>query len=135
MIEFKNVTKKFDDFTALDNVSFKIEKGTAYGLLGSNGAGKSTILRLLSGIYIQDSGEVTIDGKKVYDNVDIKKQVFFINDETIQFSSFTLKSLKDYYKGFYPNFSEEVFEDLRQKINLPLEKKTGDFSKGMKRQA
>lgn len=135
MIEFKNVTKKFDDFTALDNVSFKIEKGTAYGLLGSNGAGKSTILRLLSGIYIQDSGEVTIDGKKVYDNVDIKKQVFFINDETIQFSSFTLKSLKDYYKGFYPNFSEEVFEDLRKKINLPLEKKTGDFSKGMKRQA
>ncbi|MDE5946492.1 MAG: ABC transporter ATP-binding protein [Oscillospiraceae bacterium] len=135
MIELKNVTKKFDDFTALDNVSLTIEKGTAYGLLGSNGAGKSTILRLLSGIYIQDSGEVTIDGQKVYDNTDIKKQVFFINDETVQFSSFTLKTLKDYYKNFYPNFSEKIFEELRSKINLPLNKKIGDFSKGMKRQA
>jgi len=135
MIELKNVTKKFDDFTALDDVSLKIEKGTAFGLLGSNGAGKSTILRLLSGIYIQDSGEVTVDGEKVYDNINIKKQVFFINDETVQFSSFTLKGLKDYYKRFYPNFSEEIFEELRKKINLPLEKKIGDFSKGMKRQA
>lgn len=135
MIELKNVTKKFDDFTALDDVSLTIEKGTAYGLLGSNGAGKSTILRLLSGIYIQDSGEVTIDGHKVYDNTDIKKQVFFINDETVQFSSFTLKTLKNYYKNFYPNFSEKIFEELRSKINLPLDKKIGDFSKGMKRQA
>ena len=135
MIEFKNVTKKFDDFTALDDVSLKIEKGTAYGLLGPNGAGKSTILRLLSGIYIQDSGEVTVDGENVYDNVDVKKKVFFINDETVQFTGFTLKSLKDYYKSFYSDFSEEIFENLRQRINLPLEKKIGDFSKGMKRQA
>lgn len=135
MIELKNVTKKFDDFIALDDVSLKIEKGTAYGLLGSNGAGKSTILRLLSGIYIQDSGEVTIDGQNVYDNTDIKKQVFFINDETVQFSGFTLKTLKNYYKNFYPNFSEKTFEELRSKINLPLDKKISDFSKGMKRQA
>lgn len=135
MIELKQTLKKFDDFTALNGVDLKIEKGTAYGLLGSNGAGKSTILRLLSGIYRQESGEVLIDGEPVYDNVKIKQKVFFIDDETVQFSAFTLKKLKDYYKSYYPNFSEVLFESLRAKVKLPLDKKIGDFSKGMKRQA
>lgn len=135
MIEFKNTTKKFDSYTALDNIDLKIKKGTALGLLGSNGAGKSTILRLLSGIYKQNSGEVLIDGEPVYDNVKAKSKVFFINDETVQFGSYTLKGLKNYYKSYYENFSEEMFEELRKRVNLPLDKKINTFSKGMKRQA
>lgn len=135
MIELKNTVKKFDGFTALDEVDLRIEKGTAFGLLGSNGAGKSTILRLVSGIYSADSGEVLVDGENVYDNVDAKQKIFFINDETVQFGSFTLKKLKNYYKDFYPSFSEEIFESLRKKTGLPLDKKINTFSKGMKRQA
>lgn len=135
MIELKKAVKAFDSYTALDGIDLTIEKGTAFGLLGSNGAGKSTILRLLSGIYRPDSGEVTIDGENVYDNVGIKQRVFFINDETTQFTGYTLKKLKNYYKSYYPNFSEELFEALRQKVKLPLDKKISTFSKGMKRQA
>lgn len=135
MIEMKNVTKKFDDFKVLDKIDLTIPKGTAFGLLGSNGAGKSTILRLVSGIYSQDEGEVHADGEKIFDNPEIKEKIFFINDETIQFSSFTLEELKNYYKNFYPKFSEEMFEKLRTTINLPLKKKLSAFSKGMKRQA
>ena len=135
MIQLTGVTKKFGDFTALDGVDLMIPKGTSFGLLGSNGAGKSTILRLLSGIYSAESGSVTIDGENVFDNVKIKERVFFINDETIQFGGFTLKDLKNYYKGFYPNFSDELFEELRETVKLPLDKKTERFSKGMKRQA
>ena len=135
MIELKNTVKKFDGFTALDEVDLRIEKGTAFGLLGSNGAGKSTILRLVSGIYSADSGEVLVDGESVYDNVDAKQKIFFINDETVQFGSFTLKKLKNYYKDFYPSFSEEIFESLLKKTGLPLDKKINTFSKGMKRQA
>ena len=135
MIELKGVTKKFEDYTALDNVDIKINKGSAFGLLGSNGAGKSTILRLLSGIYRHDSGEVLIDGQKFYDNVELKQRIFFINDETIQYVSYTLKELKNFYKPYYPTFSEEIFEKLRSRINLPLDKKLSKFSKGMKRQA
>lgn len=135
MIEFKGVTKKFDDFTALDNIDLTIQDGTAFGLLGSNGAGKSTILRLVSGIYLQENGTAKVDGEDIYDNVAVKERVFFINDETIQFSKFTLKELKEYYKGFYPKFSEEVFCNLLCKIKLPLDKKIETFSKGMKRQA
>jgi len=135
MIEILNTSKKFDTFTVLDDITLTIPKGTAFGLLGSNGAGKSTILRLLCGVYNPDGGSVTIDGEPVFNNPKVKERVFFINDETIQFANFTLRELKNFYKGFYPKFSEELFEKLRQTINLPLDKKTNAFSKGMKRQA
>ncbi len=135
MIELKGLTKKFDSFNVLDNIDLTIPKGTAFGLLGSNGAGKSTILRLISGIYRAEGGTVMVDGENVYDNVDVKKRIFFINDETVQFQSYTLKELKNFYKSFYPKFSEELFEKLRSTINLPLDKKLNAFSKGMKRQA
>ncbi len=135
MIKLTGVTKKFGDFTALDNIDLIIPKGTSFGLLGSNGAGKSTILRLLSGIYRAESGSVSIDGQEVFDNVPVKNRVFFINDETVQFGSFTVKQLKKYYKGFYPDFSDEVFGSLLETVKLPENKNIDRFSKGMKRQA
>lgn len=136
MIEIKGVTKKFDNkFTALDNIDLTIPTGTAFGLLGSNGAGKSTILRLISGIYKQEEGTVKADGEDIFDNISVKERVFFIDDETVQFSKYTLKALKDFYKGYYPNFSEELFEKLRAQVNLPMDKRIDRFSKGMKRQA
>lgn len=136
MIEIKNIYKQFDDnFLALKDFSLQIEKGSAFGLLGSNGAGKSTLLRLLSGVYKQDAGEIIVDGESVYDNPAIKQKIFFINDETIQFGNYTLQKLKDLYKGLYPNFSDELFERLNNKIKLPTDKKLNQFSKGMKRQA
>ncbi len=135
MIELKNVKMAFDDFNALDGVDLTIESGTAFGLLGSNGAGKSTILRLLSGVYKQTDGEVLIDGEPVYDNVSAKQKVFFINDETVQFGTMTLTDMRNYYKGFYPNFSDETFDKLNSVIKLPEKKRLDKFSKGMKRQA
>ena len=74
MITLKETVKRFDDFTALDGIDLEIPKGSAFGLLGSNGAGKSTILRLLSGIYVPESGQVLIDGEPVYDNVPAKQK-------------------------------------------------------------
>ena len=135
MIELKEITKKFDDFVVLDKINLTIDKGTAFGLLGSNGAGKSTILRLISGIYNQEGGSITVDGDTIYDNIETKKRVFFVNDETVQFSTYTLIELKNFYKDYYPNFSEELFEKMRSTINLPKDKKLSTFSKGMKRQA
>lgn len=135
MIELKNVSMKFDEYTALSDVSLTVKKGSAFGLLGANGAGKSTMLRLLAGIYKQGSGEVLIEGEPVFDHVKNKSKVFFINDETVQYNRYTVNELKDYYKMFYPDFSEELFEKLRKTIHLPDNKKISQFSKGMKRQA
>ncbi|MBQ7012764.1 MAG: ABC transporter ATP-binding protein [Oscillospiraceae bacterium] len=135
MMTLKGTIKKFGDFNALDGVDLEIPKGTAFGLLGSNGAGKSTILRLFSGIYRPDGGEVLIDGEPVYDNVSAKQKVFFINDETVQFGGYTLMELKNLYKQFYPSFSEEIFARLQGAIQLPAHRKISTYSKGMKRQA
>lgn len=135
MIQLRNLTKKFQGNTVLDGLELQIGNGTAFGLLGSNGAGKSTILRLLTGIYRQDAGEVLVDGAAVYDDPAVKQRIFFINDETIQYVGYTLLELKNYYKTFYPNFSEQMFESLRTAINLPPNRKLSTYSKGMKRQA
>ncbi len=135
MIKFENVTKKYDDFTALDNFSLEIRKGSAYGLLGTNGAGKSTLLRLLAGVYRQDSGSITIEGQPVYDNVAIKQRMLLISDETAQFNNMTIKQMRQFYKTFYPRFSDETFERLHNIVGLPMNKKLSGFSKGMKRQA
>ena len=78
MIEISNTSKNFDSFKVLDNINLTIPKGVAFGLLGSNGAGKSTILRLLCGIYKADSGSVTIDGQPIFNNPSIKEKVFLL---------------------------------------------------------
>ncbi len=135
MIELNNIELSFDDNKILDGVTMTIPDGRAFGLLGSNGAGKSTILRLLSGIYKLQGGTLKIDGEEVYDNIKIKEQICFINDETIQFTGYTLRQLKNYYKRFYRTFSEEKFGKLHGVLNLPMDKKLSTFSKGMKRQA
>ena len=135
MIEIKNVTMRYDDILALNGVELSIPEGCAYGLLGSNGAGKSTLLRLLAGIYRPCSGEVLIDGQRVYNNVPVKEQVFFINDETSQYDDMTLGEMKDYFKRFYSGFSEELFGRLHGTLGLPMDKRLNTFSKGMKRQS
>ncbi len=135
MIELKDITLDFDGNKILDGVTMTIPDSRAFGLLGSNGAGKSTILRLLSGIYRTQGGTLKIDGEDVYDNVKLKEQICFINDETIQFTDYTLTGLKNYYKKFYRTFSEEKFQKLHSILDLPMSKRLSTFSKGMKRQA
>ena len=68
MIEVKNISKSFDGFKALDDLSLTIPRGAVYGLVGPNGAGKSTLIRHLMGVYRPDSGTITVDGQPVYEN-------------------------------------------------------------------
>ena len=74
MLQAVNLTKRFGKLAALDNVSITVPDGCIYGLVGSNGAGKSTFLRTVCGIYRADSGEVTFDGQPVYENPEAKRQ-------------------------------------------------------------
>ena len=81
MIEIHSLTKTFDKIKAVDEVSVTIKDSTVFGLIGTNGAGKSTVLRMISGVLKPDSGTVTVDNIPVYDNVDAKKKLFFIADD------------------------------------------------------
>ena len=135
MIEINDLSLTLGENRVLEGIDLKIEKGSVYGFLGSNGAGKSTLMRCLCGVYKPTSGSVKIDGEEVYDDPDAKGKIFFVNDETVQYTSFTLRQLKEYYKSYYVSFSDETFERLLSRVQLPLDKKLSAFSKGMKRQA
>ena len=135
MIEIKNLSLTLGENKVLEDISLKVNKGSVFGFLGSNGAGKSTLMRCLCGVYRPTLGSITIDGEEVFDNADAKGKIFFVNDETIQYTSFTLRQLKEYYKSYYTGFSDETFERLLGRVQLPLDKKLSSFSKGMKRQA
>ena len=142
MIEINNVTMDFvgkksgsDAVRALDDVTIRIPDGCVYGFLGSNGAGKSTLMRLMCGVYKMQQGSITIDGKTVWNNPEAKSDIFFINDETVQYADFTMKSLAKFFASFYETFSMELFDRLTKKLGLPTNRKLATFSKGMKRQA
>ena len=66
MIEVVNVTKKFGDFTAIQDLNFKVSDGSIYGLIGYNGAGKTTLLKTITGVYKPDGGEVRLDGENAF---------------------------------------------------------------------
>lgn len=146
MIEIKNASMVFakkglgkasekDGFKALDNISITIPDGCIYGFLGSNGAGKSTLLRMMCGVYKTEQGTVQIDGEEVFDNPNAKAKIFFVNDETVQYTKFTLDRLAAYYESYYDSFSRETYERLAEQLKLPRGKRMSEFSKGMKRQA
>ena len=135
MIGANNVTKKFDNFTALDGISCKIESGCIYGLVGSNGAGKSTFLRVLAGVYRADKGSVTIDGEPIYENPSVKKKILLVPDDLYFLPGASMLRMKKLYKAVYPDFDDKRFSELADCFGLDIKKNLNTFSKGMRRQA
>ncbi len=135
MIEVKNVSKSFDGFKALDQLSISVPTGSIYGLVGPNGAGKSTIIRHITGIYRQDEGEILVNGEPVFENPSIKKGIAYIPDDVFFFTQSTIKDMMKFYKGVCPNFSVERFEKLRKAFDLNENSKMRSLSKGMQKQA
>lgn len=134
MIEVRNINKNFDSIKAIDNISAKIEEGHVFGLIGTNGAGKSTFMRILCGVLKADSGEVLIDGEAVYDNPKVKAKIFYISDDQYFFKTGTPKDMLHFYETYYEGFDSVKFKELMQAFNLDINRKINTFSKGMKKQ-
>ena len=135
MISVKNLTKKFDGFTALENISCSINDGCIYGMVGSNGAGKSTFLRILSGVYRQDSGTATIDNSIIWDNPDVKKRIAYVPDELYFLPGATINRMAELYGSVYKSFDKKRLSELTGTFGLDPKRQLGAFSKGMRRQA
>ena len=135
MLNMQDVTKKFGDFTALHNLSMHVPKGAVYGLVGPNGAGKSTAIRLLTGVYRPDSGAITLEDQPIYENPAVKARISYIPDDIFYFPSASLEEMRKYYKGFYPQFDDELFQRLYDVFQLPKKGQIRRFSKGMQKQA
>ena len=134
MITATNATKRFEDITAVDHICAEVKDGSVYGLIGSNGAGKSTVLRMLAGILQPDEGTVQIDGEDIFENIAMKERFFFISDEQFFFPNSTPKEMKNYYKRFYSKFDEARYRKLMNGFGLDENRKLRTFSKGMKKQ-
>jgi len=134
MIEVNNISKSFDDIKALDDVTAKIQEGQVFGLIGTNGAGKSTFLRILCGVLKPDQGSVVIDGEDIYENEKLKQKVFYISDSQHFFTGSTPKEMRDFYANVYENYNTEKFDELLIKFGLEPDRKISTFSKGMKKQ-
>lgn len=135
MIEVINITKKFDSFTSIEDMSFDVPDGSIYGLIGYNGAGKTTILKTIAGVYKAEDGIVLLDGANVFDNAEEKKRLFYVPDEIFFENYSTMEKMAKFYNGFYPNFNYKFFYKLAEVFNLDVKKRINSFSKGMQRQA
>ena len=135
MIEARNLTKRFGDIVAVDHINATIRDGSVFGLIGTNGAGKSTFLRMMSGILRPDEGSVTIDGKEVYEDIQVKNRFFYISDDQYFFSNSTPEEMMNFYRAVYPRFNKERFIHLMESFGLDRRRKINTFSKGMKKQA
>ena len=135
MIEVRNVIKEFDGFRALDNLSMTVPTGSVYGLVGPNGAGKSTIIRHLTGIYRQDSGEITVDGEPVFENPAVKSRISYIPDDIFYYSNASIREMMDFYRSIYPHFDEQRFKKLGEVFELDPKRQMRRLSKGMQKQA
>lgn len=128
-VEVKELTKKFKGFT-LDHVSFSLPAGCIMGLVGENGAGKSTTLKLLLNMIQKDSGRITILGKDEK-NID-KNEIGVVFDECRFHESFTAKDINQVLKSIFQRWNEPQFFDYLNRFEVPSNKKLKEFSRGMK---
>lgn len=134
MIKAENLTKRFDDIMAVDHVSAEIKDASVFGLIGTNGAGKSTFLRMLSGILRPDEGSATIDGEEVFEHEAVKRRFFYISDDQHYFNNATPEDMMTFYSRVYPKFDGARFIKLMKGFDLNVKRKINTFSKGMKKQ-
>jgi ABC-2 type transport system ATP-binding protein len=134
MIEARNVSKSFGDILAVDNVSVTIREASVFGMIGTNGAGKSTFLRMAAGVYRPDNGTITLDDMPVYENQAAKQEFFYISDDQYFFANTTPRELMRYYSVVYPKFDKERMKKMLAQFNLDEKRKVATFSKGMKKQ-
>ena len=134
MVQIENLIKKFDDFTALDNLNLSIKKGSIYGMVGVNGSGKTTAIKHLAGIYRQDSGRALIGGMPVYDNAALKAAVGYIPDDLYFFPQYDMRGLRNFYAKMYKNWNEDRYRRLVRLFDLNEKRRVSKFSKGMQKQ-
>ena len=133
-IEAKDVSVRYKDFTAIDQVSFQLASGKTHGLLGRNGAGKTSLLSVLSAFRKTDTGSLIIDGEDPFENPRIMQNTIFIFDQhkDLEYSYDKVGETFKEMAYFRPNFDETLALQLAEKFKLPLNKKVNQLSKGKK---
>ena len=134
MIAATHLYKNFDDVEAMKDVTVTIKKGEVFGLIGTNGAGKSTFLRMACGVLKPDAGTILVDDEPIYENPAMKKNIFYISDDQFYLPNATPVTMMRFYQDYYQEFDEKRFLTLLENFGLSPKRKIHTFSKGMKKQ-
>jgi len=130
-LDIYNLSKDYGDFR-LDDVTFSLPKGYIMGLIGPNGSGKTTIIKIIMNLIIKQSGDIKIFGKDHQKfQIEAKKRIGFVYDTPKYYEHLNLKQLKNTIAPFYDNWDETIFNTIINRFELPLNKKLRKFSKGM----
>ena len=135
MIEIKSVTKKYGDFTAIEDINLKVEDSSVLGLAGFNGCGKTTLLNVCAGIFKAEKGAVYLDGADVFDNDKERKELFYVSDTMWFPAGSNILTASKVYASYFSNFDFKTLEALCDLFGLDPKKIIRSFSKGMTRQA
>lgn len=134
MIEMKNVTKKYGDFTAIENINLSVDDCSVLGLAGFNGCGKTTLLNVCAGIFKAEEGLVLLDEKDVFDNDTERRNLFYVSDNMWFPAGASISSAAKFYAGYFNNFDFKTLDALCDLFSLDTKKPIRSFSKGMTRQ-
>ncbi len=129
MLESKELTKTFGAKTAVDHVSLLLEKGHVYAMLGPNGSGKTTWMKMAAGLIKPSGGLVLFDGDPV--SVDSRRHVAYMSTEPYFYVWMTVADVGRYYADFFEDFSQEQYASLLKKMDLTPDLKTKALSSGM----
>ena len=129
MVEAKLVGKRYLGKQAVKDVSMVWEKGRIYALLGPNGSGKTTFMKMVAGLVKPTAGELYYDDKKI--GVESKKKVAYMSTEPFFYSYMTVKHVGKYYADFYEDFSMERYEELIARMDLKMTDKAKELSSGL----
>lgn len=132
-IELKNVKKSFGDF-AIQDLTFSLPRGTICGLVGENGAGKSTTIRLLMGALEADSGSISVLGTDPASSAfrDTKEDIGVVLDDTFFHGSLDAALIGKLMEKTYKNWDQAAYEDFLDRFALPAKKRFKDYSRGMR---
>lgn len=132
MLEVKNIDKGYNKEKVLKDISLTVMPGEIHGLIGENSAGKTTLIKCITGVYKVDGGSVTYDGEEVYDNPPVKERIGYVADYNDYIKYYTVSRMVYMYENFYPKFSKEKFNEWNRVFQLPVDKRIMSLSKGQK---
>lgn len=135
MLKIDNLNKKFGEFQVLNNINLNAETSQIYGLVGSNGCGKTTLLKNIMMILKQDQGNIFYDDVQVKEDSEIIKDFYYVQDNLFFPYQSTLSKLFAYEKLMYKSMSENKFNELVDFFNIDKNKNLNKMSKGQKKQA
>ena len=129
LLECKNLCKSYDDKVVLKDINLKIPRGKIIGLLGKNGTGKTTLIKLINDLLTLTNGEILINGKKP--GVESKEIISYLPEKTYLDREMTVRDAIKYFKEFYKNFDSQKAVNLLKVLDLDINTKISKMSKGM----